>query len=183
MTLCSQTGGYFQYIDGWHISSPNWGRREPSTIGPCVYIDVDGTWKTATCSENKTSVCMKSKGEAHEIVGYLHYRRIKYTIRYSSHTGSENVFGHCVLFYSQMWHQQSQVISREFALMTQKHEVTDTDCSRVCGSHLRATVMSLLQTWFHGHLHPLTVYNMVSICVCVLLIIHMWFTLTNNTDF
>lgn len=85
MNLCSQTGGYFRYIDGWHISSPNWGTSEPSTNRPCVYVDVDGTWKTAACSENKTSVCMKSTGMAHvnfsRFMCDLHYIRSKYTIR------------------------------------------------------------------------------------------------------
>ncbi|XP_042284935.1 macrophage mannose receptor 1-like [Thunnus maccoyii] len=55
-----ETGGYFRYIDGWPMSLFNWGRREPSRDRPCVYLDVDGKWKTAECNQNMTSVCMKS---------------------------------------------------------------------------------------------------------------------------
>ncbi|XP_070700688.1 macrophage mannose receptor 1-like [Pempheris klunzingeri] len=55
-----ETGGYFRYIDGWHITITNWGRREPSSDRSCVFVDVDGKWKTSECNQNMTSVCMKS---------------------------------------------------------------------------------------------------------------------------
>ncbi|XP_029309189.1 macrophage mannose receptor 1-like [Cottoperca gobio] len=55
-----QTGGYFRYIDGWHVTMPNWGRQEPSTILPCVFMGVDGKWATADCNRNMSSICMKS---------------------------------------------------------------------------------------------------------------------------
>ncbi|XP_026229722.1 macrophage mannose receptor 1-like isoform X2 [Anabas testudineus] len=55
----NQTGGYFRYTDGWPLRKTNWGTLEPGTQ-PCVYVDVDGKWKTANCRENKTIVCMKS---------------------------------------------------------------------------------------------------------------------------
>ncbi|KAM7379548.1 hypothetical protein PAMP_005094 [Pampus punctatissimus] len=55
-----ETGGYFKYIDGWYVSSFSWGIQEPSRDRPCVYVDVDGKYKTALCNETMTSVCMKS---------------------------------------------------------------------------------------------------------------------------
>ncbi|XP_054452124.1 macrophage mannose receptor 1-like [Anoplopoma fimbria] len=55
-----ETGGYFRYIDGWHITVTNWGRQEPNTYRPCVFVDVDGTWKTADCDQTMNSICMKS---------------------------------------------------------------------------------------------------------------------------
>ena len=60
--ICFQTGGYFRYIDGWHMSSANWAESEPSTDRPCVYIDVDGQWRTAFCNQTMKSVCMQSTG-------------------------------------------------------------------------------------------------------------------------
>ncbi|KAM7400359.1 hypothetical protein PAMA_004852 [Pampus argenteus] len=58
-----ETGGYFRYIDGWSKSSFNWGILEPSRDRPCVYVDVNGKFKTAQCNETMTSVCMKSTGK------------------------------------------------------------------------------------------------------------------------
>ncbi|KAI3374792.1 hypothetical protein L3Q82_021350, partial [Scortum barcoo] len=56
----AKTNGYFKYIDGWRLSFSSWGRNEPSGDKPCVYMDVDGKWKTAACNQTMNSVCMKS---------------------------------------------------------------------------------------------------------------------------
>uniref|UniRef100_UPI003AAF93A9 macrophage mannose receptor 1-like n=1 Tax=Centroberyx gerrardi TaxID=166262 RepID=UPI003AAF93A9 len=56
----AETGGYFRYIDGWHMSLFKWDAGEPSSDRPCVYLDVDGKWKTAFCNRTMSSVCMKS---------------------------------------------------------------------------------------------------------------------------
>uniref|UniRef100_A0A674MUZ2 Mannose receptor, C type 1b n=1 Tax=Takifugu rubripes TaxID=31033 RepID=A0A674MUZ2_TAKRU len=42
-----QTGGYFKYIDNWHLKFASWAEDEPSSDKPCVYLDVDGQWRTA----------------------------------------------------------------------------------------------------------------------------------------
>uniref|UniRef100_A0A667XPX9 Mannose receptor, C type 1b n=1 Tax=Myripristis murdjan TaxID=586833 RepID=A0A667XPX9_9TELE len=55
-----ETGGYFKYIDGWHLSLVNWYPGEPRSDRSCVYVDVDGTWKTASCNQTMNSVCMQS---------------------------------------------------------------------------------------------------------------------------
>ncbi|XP_047445681.1 macrophage mannose receptor 1-like isoform X2 [Mugil cephalus] len=55
-----QTGGYFRYIDGWHLSSASWAPSEPLANKPCVYLDVDGKWKTAFCNQTMNSVCMQT---------------------------------------------------------------------------------------------------------------------------
>uniref|UniRef100_A0A674MM68 Mannose receptor, C type 1b n=1 Tax=Takifugu rubripes TaxID=31033 RepID=A0A674MM68_TAKRU len=56
-----QTSGYFRFIDGWHVILSRWGIEEPSKKRPCVYVDIDGKWKTAYCNETMNSVCMKSR--------------------------------------------------------------------------------------------------------------------------
>ncbi|XP_010784526.1 macrophage mannose receptor 1-like [Notothenia coriiceps] len=58
----NQTNGYFRYIDGWFLKFSHWGNNEPSRDRPCVYVDVDGKWKTADCKQIMNSVCMKSTG-------------------------------------------------------------------------------------------------------------------------
>ncbi|XP_040911920.1 macrophage mannose receptor 1-like [Toxotes jaculatrix] len=55
-----KTNGYFSFIDGWHVTFTHWGKNEPSMDRPCVYVDVDGKWKTANCNQTINSVCMKS---------------------------------------------------------------------------------------------------------------------------
>ncbi|XP_029309225.1 macrophage mannose receptor 1-like [Cottoperca gobio] len=55
-----QTDGYFRFIDGWHLSFSYWGVNEPSSDRPCVFVDVDGKWKTADCNQTMNSVCLRS---------------------------------------------------------------------------------------------------------------------------
>lgn len=63
--LCFQTGGYFRYIEGWRITITKWDYNEPRMDQPCVYVDVDGKWKTADCNRKMKSICMKTTGRAH----------------------------------------------------------------------------------------------------------------------
>uniref|UniRef100_A0A669CXF4 Mannose receptor, C type 1b n=1 Tax=Oreochromis niloticus TaxID=8128 RepID=A0A669CXF4_ORENI len=56
----AQINGSFRYVDRWHLTFSRWGKNEPSKDRSCVYMDVDGRWKTAHCNETLMSVCMKS---------------------------------------------------------------------------------------------------------------------------
>uniref|UniRef100_A0A6Q2YBT8 Mannose receptor, C type 1b n=1 Tax=Esox lucius TaxID=8010 RepID=A0A6Q2YBT8_ESOLU len=55
-----ETQGYFRWIDGWHLNMVQWAKNEPSRDRPCVYLDVDGTWKTSLCNHTYPSVCKQS---------------------------------------------------------------------------------------------------------------------------
>ncbi|KAF7668437.1 hypothetical protein LDENG_00014640 [Lucifuga dentata] len=55
-----KTGGYFRYTDGWHMSLANWWYGEPKSDRSCVYVDMNGKWKTAFCNRTMNSVCMQS---------------------------------------------------------------------------------------------------------------------------
>ncbi|KAM6989317.1 LOW QUALITY PROTEIN: macrophage mannose receptor 1-like [Tautogolabrus adspersus] len=55
-----ETGGYFRYTEGWHLTSTYWSIGEPKRDRPCVYVDVDGEWETSDCDKTIASVCMKS---------------------------------------------------------------------------------------------------------------------------
>lgn len=61
-----QTVGYFTYVDGWHMTISNWYRKYPSTDQDCVFVDVDGKWKTAYCNQTMNSICMMSTGASHD---------------------------------------------------------------------------------------------------------------------
>ncbi|KAJ8011009.1 hypothetical protein DPEC_G00053750 [Dallia pectoralis] len=56
----NETHGYFKWIDGWHLNMVQWAPNEPSRERPCVYLDVDGTWKTDFCNHTYPSVCKQS---------------------------------------------------------------------------------------------------------------------------
>ncbi|XP_072544233.1 macrophage mannose receptor 1-like [Salminus brasiliensis] len=55
-----ETDGYFLWIDNWQLNMERWAVNEPKKNHPCVYVDVDGTWKTAQCNETYYSVCKES---------------------------------------------------------------------------------------------------------------------------
>ncbi|MGH0174663.1 UNVERIFIED_CONTAM: hypothetical protein FKN15_068385 [Acipenser sinensis] len=59
-----ETEGYFRWTDNWRLSYSRWAPTEPSNNIACVYMDNDGTWKTAPCSDTYYSVCKQSKGGA-----------------------------------------------------------------------------------------------------------------------
>ncbi|KAM9163688.1 macrophage mannose receptor 1-like isoform 1-T1 [Pangshura tecta] len=54
------TDGYYKWTDNRRIKYSNWARGEPKQKITCVYLDLDGTWKTASCDENYFSVCKQS---------------------------------------------------------------------------------------------------------------------------
>ncbi|XP_070976307.1 macrophage mannose receptor 1-like [Oncorhynchus clarkii lewisi] len=56
----NETQGYFRWMDGWPLSMDRWAQGEPSRDRPCVYLDVEGTWKTALCNHTYPSVCKQS---------------------------------------------------------------------------------------------------------------------------
>lgn len=59
----SQTGGRFKWVDNWLLSYTKWGADEPKSNQGCVYMDVDGKWKTAPCTNNYFSLCKRSPGQ------------------------------------------------------------------------------------------------------------------------
>ncbi|XP_064018341.1 macrophage mannose receptor 1-like [Pogoniulus pusillus] len=54
------TSGKYQWVDRWRLAYSKWARGEPKQALACVYLDTDGTWKTASCKEELFSVCKKS---------------------------------------------------------------------------------------------------------------------------
>ncbi|XP_034742576.1 macrophage mannose receptor 1-like [Etheostoma cragini] len=90
-----ETGGYFQYIDGRRLTLTNWDRREPMHQ-PCVFVNVDGKWKTSDCDQNMASICMKSTDvpptESSDFSGYC--PEDPETPRYSSQMNSWLPFRH-----------------------------------------------------------------------------------------
>ncbi|XP_076840882.1 macrophage mannose receptor 1-like isoform X2 [Brachyhypopomus gauderio] len=55
-----ETGGYFHWIDNWHLTLEKWDYSEPKMGHPCVYVDVNGKWRTSHCNQTYYSLCKKS---------------------------------------------------------------------------------------------------------------------------
>uniref|UniRef100_A0A8C0J0M3 C-type lectin domain-containing protein n=1 Tax=Chelonoidis abingdonii TaxID=106734 RepID=A0A8C0J0M3_CHEAB len=56
----NMTSGFYKWTDNWRIKYSKWASEEPKQNLACVYLDVDGTWKTGSCDENYCSVCKRS---------------------------------------------------------------------------------------------------------------------------
>ncbi|XP_028934045.1 macrophage mannose receptor 1 [Ornithorhynchus anatinus] len=55
------TDGQFLWLDRWRIRFTNWGSEEPTMKYACVYLDRDGFWKTASCTDQHFFVCKRSE--------------------------------------------------------------------------------------------------------------------------
>ncbi|XP_066135196.1 macrophage mannose receptor 1 [Saccopteryx bilineata] len=55
------TNGEYVWIDKWRVRYTNWGIDEPKLKSACVYLDLDGYWKTAHCNESFYSLCKRSR--------------------------------------------------------------------------------------------------------------------------
>uniref|UniRef100_H0YSP9 Macrophage mannose receptor 1 n=1 Tax=Taeniopygia guttata TaxID=59729 RepID=H0YSP9_TAEGU len=56
----NMTGDYYKWTNNWKTRYTKWAAGEPKENNACVYLDLDGTWKTASCNESYFSVCMIS---------------------------------------------------------------------------------------------------------------------------
>ena len=62
VVLFLQTGGDYVWTDRWRVRYTNWAADEPKLKSACVYLDLDGTWKTAHCNESFHFLCKRSDG-------------------------------------------------------------------------------------------------------------------------
>ncbi|KAJ0011983.1 hypothetical protein NQD34_012958 [Periophthalmus magnuspinnatus] len=79
-----QTNGFYRFIDGWYMNFANWASGEPRQDKPCVYMDVEGKWKTAFCNTTMNSVCLQSTGACPEETE-VDYRQSYTWIPYKAH--------------------------------------------------------------------------------------------------
>lgn len=141
-----QTNGYFRFIDGWRMIFSRWGENEPSTDKPCVYVDVDGEWKTAECNQTISSACMRSTGTSYDIIGNI--------FQISRRHWNNN----CSFSHSQMCHHQYQVNFQEYVLKTQIHLMLG---GKTIGCNSRVTVTYFSRKRQPGQMLLLDVLHMV----------------------
>ncbi|KAM4688189.1 macrophage mannose receptor 1 isoform 2-T2 [Discoglossus pictus] len=56
----NMTDNHYKWIDHWKLRYTKWSVGEPKKRLACVYMDVDGQWKTTLCNEDNFSICKKS---------------------------------------------------------------------------------------------------------------------------
>uniref|UniRef100_A0A672TQ34 Mannose receptor C-type 1 n=1 Tax=Strigops habroptila TaxID=2489341 RepID=A0A672TQ34_STRHB len=56
------TSGRYIWSDRRRSRYHNWATGEPNKNTACVYLDMDGFWKTASCNETFLSICKQSNG-------------------------------------------------------------------------------------------------------------------------
>ncbi|XP_043921441.1 macrophage mannose receptor 1-like [Protopterus annectens] len=56
----NKTAGQYIWIDKWKMQFTKWGEDQPDTNDACVYLDMDGSWKTTSCDNEYISLCKKS---------------------------------------------------------------------------------------------------------------------------
>uniref|UniRef100_A0A8C3X197 Macrophage mannose receptor 1 n=1 Tax=Catagonus wagneri TaxID=51154 RepID=A0A8C3X197_9CETA len=54
------TNNEYVWTDKWRVRYTNWAADEPRLKTACVYMDLDGFWKTANCNESFYFFCKKS---------------------------------------------------------------------------------------------------------------------------
>uniref|UniRef100_A0A8D2J1X2 Mannose receptor, C type 1b n=1 Tax=Varanus komodoensis TaxID=61221 RepID=A0A8D2J1X2_VARKO len=58
----NMTNERYKWISRWRLVYTNWAPDEPKQKIACVYLDLDGHWKTGNCNEKYFSVCEQSHG-------------------------------------------------------------------------------------------------------------------------
>ncbi|XP_069770759.1 macrophage mannose receptor 1 [Narcine bancroftii] len=53
----NETGGQYRWIDGWRMHYSIWDAGEPKSNNECVFIDLNGQWKTSSCDNESYAMC------------------------------------------------------------------------------------------------------------------------------
>ncbi|XP_067863183.1 macrophage mannose receptor 1 [Heptranchias perlo] len=56
----NETSRQYRWIDGWKLRFSKWDVGEPKNSYECVFIDLDGRWKTSNCNNEYYAACKKS---------------------------------------------------------------------------------------------------------------------------
>ncbi|KAM3823573.1 macrophage mannose receptor 1-like [Vipera latastei] len=57
-----ESNGVYKWVSNWRLAYTNWAAEEPMHKTACVYLGIDGYWKTGNCSEKYFSVCERYNG-------------------------------------------------------------------------------------------------------------------------
>ncbi|KAK9396216.1 MRC1: Macrophage mannose receptor 1 [Crotalus adamanteus] len=57
-----ESNGVYKWVSNWRLAYTNWAAEEPMHKTACVYLDINGYWKTGNCSDKYFSVCERYNG-------------------------------------------------------------------------------------------------------------------------
>ncbi|XP_039187522.1 macrophage mannose receptor 1-like [Crotalus tigris] len=57
-----ESNGVYKWVSNWRLVYTNWAAEEPMHKTACVYLGIDGYWKTGNCSEKYFSICERYNG-------------------------------------------------------------------------------------------------------------------------
>ncbi|XP_040290431.1 macrophage mannose receptor 1-like [Bufo bufo] len=60
LTSSNKTNDMYRWIDNWKLRYTKWAAGEPKRKNSCIYIDIDGQWKTSSCNEDYWAICKQS---------------------------------------------------------------------------------------------------------------------------
>uniref|UniRef100_A0A8D0GM94 Macrophage mannose receptor 1 n=1 Tax=Sphenodon punctatus TaxID=8508 RepID=A0A8D0GM94_SPHPU len=58
------TDGQYKWVDNWKMKHTKWAKGEPTKKIGCVYLDIDGAWKTGLCNTSYNFFCKRSDAKA-----------------------------------------------------------------------------------------------------------------------
>ncbi|XP_077347036.1 macrophage mannose receptor 1 [Lithobates pipiens] len=121
----NKTDNQFKWIDGWKLRYTKWASGEPKKKKACVYIDIDGQWKTASCDENYASVCKQTS-----VIAPTEPPQKPGKCPDSSSKGWIPFRGHCYLVessYTRNWAQASMECLRQGSNLASVEDQAEAD--------------------------------------------------------
>ncbi|KAM3823574.1 macrophage mannose receptor 1-like [Vipera latastei] len=106
-----ESDGVYKWVSNWRLVYTNWAAEEPMHKTACVYLGIDGYWKTGNCSEKYFSVCERYNGvvptEIPQLPGKCPNSK-------NSHISWIPFRGHCYKLYASMeyWPKASMKCSQ-----------------------------------------------------------------------
>ncbi|XP_041040880.1 macrophage mannose receptor 1 [Carcharodon carcharias] len=56
----NETSRQYRWVDGWRLRYSKWEAGEPKINDGCVFMNLDGSWKTSKCDDEHYAACKKS---------------------------------------------------------------------------------------------------------------------------
>ncbi|XP_056375176.1 macrophage mannose receptor 1-like [Hyla sarda] len=60
LTSSNKSSDMYHWIDNWKLRYTKWAAGEPKRKNSCVYVDIDGQWKTSSCEETYSAICKQT---------------------------------------------------------------------------------------------------------------------------
>ncbi|XP_073533568.1 macrophage mannose receptor 1-like [Phyllobates terribilis] len=125
LSSTNKTTNMYRWVDNWKLRYTKWASGEPKKRNACVYMDIDGQWKTSSCDENYSAICKQTNviapTEPPQKPGKCPESGGKTWIPFR---------GHCYIFessYTRNWAQASMECLRNGANLVSVEDMIESD--------------------------------------------------------